>query len=49
VSSGRSALILRAAFPADTALPPGSQLVPVDEALGENEAGFALIALQDHD
>jgi ATP adenylyltransferase len=49
VGSGRSALILRAAFPADTALTPGSRLVPVDEALGENEAGFAWIALQDHD
>jgi ATP adenylyltransferase len=49
VGSGRSALILRAAFPADTALTPGSRLVPVDEALGEIEAGFAWIALQDHD
>jgi ATP adenylyltransferase len=44
--SRRSALLLRAAFPVDTALAPGNRLTPVNELLDGNDAALVRVALE---
>jgi hypothetical protein len=47
IGSRRSALLLRAAFPVDTALAPGNRLTPVNELPDGNDAGLVRMALKD--
>jgi len=46
IGSRRSALLLRAAFPVNTALAPGNRLTPVNELLDGNDAALVRIALE---
>jgi ATP adenylyltransferase len=49
VGPRRPALLLRAAFPVDTALAPGNRLTPVEELLAGDDGALVQMALEDQE